>query len=425
MTLWERAKRAIPGGVNSPVRAFGGVGGEPLFMERALGAKIFAEGGREFTDFVLSFGPMILGHNPPAVIEALKGQLTRGLSYGACTRAEVELAELILAQLPFVDMVRLVNSGTEATMTAIRIARGYTGREKILKFRGCYHGHGDSFLIQAGSGALTHGTPSSLGVTAGVARDTLVADYNDLAAVENLFEAEGGNIAAVIVEPVAGNMGVVPPAEGFLGGLRAVTKKFGAVLIFDEVMTGFRLSSGGAAKLFGIEPDMVTLGKVVGGGMPLAAYAGKREIMECVSPLGGVYQAGTLSGNPLAVAAGLAQMKLLLELSPWETLERNAAEFSSAVRKAAAEFGIPVQLNRVGSMFTIFFSETPVTDTKTALAADKARFAEFFHGMLDRGVYLPPSQFEACFTSTAHTQEILGDAATKIREVLETMAVKK
>lgn len=425
MTLWERAKRAIPGGVNSPVRAFGGVGGEPLFMERALGAKIFAEGGREFTDFVLSFGPMILGHNPPAVIEALKAQLARGLSYGACTRAEVELAELILAQLPFVDMVRLVNSGTEATMTAIRIARGYTGRDKILKFRGCYHGHGDSFLIQAGSGALTHGTPSSLGVTAGVARDTLVCDYNDLEAVEKLFDAEGEEIAAVIVEPVAGNMGVVPPAKGFLEGLRAVTKKFGSVLIFDEVMTGFRLSGGGAAKLFNIDPDMVTLGKVVGGGMPLAAYAGKREIMECVSPLGGVYQAGTLSGNPLAVAAGLAQMKLLLELSPWETLDRNAAEFSTAIREAAAEFEIPLCLNRVGSMFTIFFSGEPVTDTRTALAANKDRFAQFFHGMLDRDVYLPPSQFEACFTSTAHTPEVLSDAAKKVREVFETMAVKK
>ena len=425
MTLWERAKKAIPGGVNSPVRAFGGVGGDPVFMERASGAKIFGEGGREFTDFVLSFGPMILGHNPPEVMEVLREQLSRGLSYGACTRAEVELAELILAELPFVDMVRLVNSGTEATMTAIRLARGYTGREKIVKFRGCYHGHGDSFLIQAGSGALTHGTPSSLGVTRGVARDTLVADYNDLEAVEALFKACGEEIAAVIVEPVAGNMGVVPPARGFLEGLRSVTQKFGSVLIFDEVMTGFRLSRGGAAKLFGIEPDMVTLGKVVGGGLPLAAYAGKREIMACVSPLGGVYQAGTLSGNPLAVAAGLAQMRLLLKTSPWDELERNGEAFSKAVREAAAEFGVPIRLNRVGSMFTIFFSEAEVLDTETALAADKARFAEFFHGMLDRGIYLPPSQFEACFTSTAHTPEVLAAAAGKAREVFETMAAKK
>ena len=311
MNLWEKACQVLPGGVNSPVRAFGSVGGTPIFMEKALGPHIYDISGKSYIDLVLSFGPMILGHNPKTVIQALEEQLTRGLSFGACTGREVELAEKILFCLPSMEMLRLVNSGTEATMSAVRVARGYTKREKILKFRGCYHGHGDSFLIQAGSGALTHGVPSSLGVTEGTAKDTLVADYNHLEEVQEIFKTAGNQIAAVIVEPVAGNMGVVPPVPGFLEGLRELCDLYGSLLIFDEVMTGFRLARGGAASLYSVVPDMITLGKIVGGGMPLAAYASRREIMQMVSPLGGVYQAGTLSGNPMAVTAGLAQMEQL------------------------------------------------------------------------------------------------------------------
>lgn len=419
--LWEAACRVIPGGVNSPVRAFGGVGGTPVFMKRADGAYMFDNDGNQYIDFVLSFGPMILGHNPPEVIDALKEQLTRGLSFGACTGAEVELAELILGCTTGMDMVRLVNSGTEATMSAIRVARGFTKRDKIVKFRGCYHGHGDSFLIQAGSGALTHGTPSSLGVTAGVAADTLVVDYNDLEGVKSLFASEGANIAAVIVEPVAGNMGVVTPAKGFLEGLRELCTANGSVLIFDEVMTGFRLSRNGAAGLYNIQPDMITLGKIVGGGMPLAAYAGRKDIMQVVSPLGGVYQAGTLSGNPMAVAAGIAQMKLLLDVSPWDELERSGKRFAENLRSAASDFKLPVQVNQIGSMITLFFSEKPVVDTASALAADAKMFAKFFHGMLERGVYLPPSQFETAFLSIMHTDELLDSVVEKAREVFATL----
>lgn len=418
--LWEAACRVIPGGVNSPVRAFGGVGGTPVFMKRADGAYMYDNDGNQYIDFVLSFGPMILGHNPPEVIDALKEQLTRGLSFGACTGAEVELAELILGCTTGMDMVRLVNSGTEATMSAIRVARGFTKRDKIVKFRGCYHGHGDSFLIQAGSGALTHGTPSSLGVTAGVAADTLVVDYNDLEGVKSLFASEGANIAAVIVEPVAGNMGVVTPAKGFLEGLRELCTANGSVLIFDEVMTGFRLSRNGAAGLYNILPDMITLGKIVGGGMPLAAYAGRKDIMQVVSPLGGVYQAGTLSGNPMAVAAGIAQMKLLLDVCPWDELERSGKRFAENLRSAASDFKLPVQVNQIGSMITLFFSEKPVVDTASALAADAKMFAKFFHGMLERGVYLPPSQFETAFLSIMHTDELLDSVVEKAREVFGT-----
>lgn len=419
--LWEAACRMIPGGVNSPVRAFGGVGGIPVFMKSASGPYMYDNEGKEYVDFVLSFGPMILGHNPPEVIDALKEQLTRGLSFGACTGAEVELAELILSCTTGMDMVRLVNSGTEATMSAIRVARGYTKRDKIVKFRGCYHGHGDSFLIQAGSGALTHGTPSSLGVTAGVAADTLVVDYNDLQGVQKLFASEGNNIAAVIVEPVAGNMGVVTPAKGFLEGLRELCTASGAVLIFDEVMTGFRLSKNGAAGLFNIQPDMVTLGKIVGGGMPLAAYAGRKDIMQVVSPLGGVYQAGTLSGNPMAVAAGIAQMKLLLQVDPWQELECRGKRFAEKIRIAANEFNLPVQVNQIGSMITVFFSDKPVIDTTTALACDAKMFAKFFHGMLERGVYFPPSQYETAFLSIKHSDELLDSVVEKIREVFKTL----
>jgi glutamate-1-semialdehyde 2,1-aminomutase len=412
-SLWALACECIPGGVNSPVRAFGGVGGEPVFMKSGKGAYLYDEAGKAYIDFVLSWGPWILGHTPLAVASALEDQISRGLSFGTCTRGEVELAELILKMVPGMDQVRLVNSGTEATMTAVRIARGYTGRDKIVKFRGCYHGHGDSFLIQAGSGALTHGTPSSLGVTHGTAQDTLVAAYNHLEEVEELFSKYGEEIACVIVEPVAGNMGVVPPRDGFLAGLRQLCTKNGSVLIFDEVMTSFRTARGGCAERFGIKPDMITLGKIVGGGMPLAAYAGKREIMAMVSPLGGVYQAGTLSGNPMAVAAGIAHLKLLDALRPWNALEAAGKSLREGLARAAADADVPVQVNGVGSMFTVFFSEKPVTDTDSALAADTKRFAKFFRSLLADGVYFPPSQFESCFLSTEHSRKILEETIDK------------
>lgn len=415
--LWLKACEKIPGGVNSPVRAFGGVGGTPIFISRAKGPFMYDLEDREYIDLVLSFGPMIFGHNPPVVTEALEKQIQKGLSFGACTEAEVLLADRILSMIQGMDLVRLVNSGTEATMSAVRVARGFTGRDKIVKFKGCYHGHGDSFLIQAGSGALTHGVPSSLGVTQGVAKDTLIASYNHLEEVEVLFEKYSREIAAIIVEPVAGNMGVVPPAPGFLEGLRRLCDATGAVLIFDEVMTGFRLAQGGAAELFGIKPDMITLGKIVGGGLPLAAYAGRREIMEFVSPLGGVYQAGTLSGNPMATAAGLAQINLLEQEKPWAKLAQQGSYLAQALREAASLSHVPVQVNQIGSMLTVFFTEKPVVDTETAMSANASVFARFFHGMLDRGVYLPPSQYETAFLSTAHNEAILNQIAEKAAQV--------
>lgn len=421
MNLWEKACQVLPGGVNSPVRAFGSVGGTPIFMEKALGPHIYDISGKSYIDLVLSFGPMILGHNPKTVIQALEEQLTRGLSFGTCTGREVELAEKILSCLPSMEMLRLVNSGTEATMSAVRVARGYTKREKILKFRGCYHGHGDSFLIQAGSGALTHGVPSSLGVTEGTAKDTLVADYNHLEEVQEIFKTAGNQIAAVIVEPVAGNMGVVPPVPGFLDGLRELCDLYGSLLIFDEVMTGFRLARGGAASLYSVVPDMITLGKIVGGGMPLAAYASRREIMQMVSPLGGVYQAGTLSGNPMAVTAGLAQMEQLLQESPWEKLEASGKKLEDSLIQANKNSSLPIKINRVGSMLTVFFSENPVTDTTTALASNAKLFSKFFHGMLKRGIYLPPSQYEAAFLSTTHDDLILQKIVSAASEVFQEM----
>lgn len=421
MNLWEKACQVLPGGVNSPVRAFGSVGGTPIFMEKALGPHIYDISGKSYIDLVLSFGPMILGHNPKTVIQALEEQLTRGLSFGACTGREVELAEKILSCLPSMEMLRLVNSGTEATMSAVRVARGYTKRKKILKFRGCYHGHGDSFLIQAGSGALTHGVPSSLGVTEGTAKDTLVADYNHLEEVQEIFKTAGNQIAAVIVEPVAGNMGVVPPVPGFLEGLRELCDLYGSLLIFDEVMTGFRLARGGAASLYSVVPDMITLGKIVGGGMPLAAYASRREIMQMVSPLGGVYQAGTLSGNPMAVTAGLAQMEQLLQESPWEKLEASGKKLEDSLIQANKNSSLPIKINRVGSMLTVFFSENPVTDTTTALASNAKLFSKFFHGMLKRGIYLPPSQYEAAFLSTTHDDLILQKIVSAASEVFQEM----
>lgn len=416
--LFERARRVIPGGVNSPVRAFGAVGGTPLFFEEAEGAYLTdAEGGR-FLDYVGSWGPFILGHGHPAVRAALHEQTDRATSFGAPSRLEVELAELLVGLIPGLDMVRLVSSGTEATMSAVRAARGFTEREKFIKFEGCYHGHGDAFLIRAGSGMLTHGAPSSPGVTVGAAADTLVANYNDIESVRELFDANRDEIAAVIIEPVAGNMGVVPAAPEFLAELRELCTANGTVLIFDEVMSGFRVALGGAASIYGITPDLFTYGKIMGGGLPVGAYGGRREIMEVISPVGRVYQAGTLSGNPLAVAAGLATMRTLADVDPYPELERMSGALADGLRAAAGP-DVPVTINRVGSMITLFFTAGPVVDYSSAIVADTAAFGRFFHGMLRRGVYLPPSQFEAWFVSAAHTAADIDRTIDAARATME------
>lgn len=405
VAAFERAKRLIPGGVNSPARAFGGVGGSPLFIDHAEGPWLYDIDGRKYLDYIGSWGPMILGHAHPVVIEAITRAAQRGTSYGAPTEAESELAERIIEAVPSVERVRLVNSGTEATMSAIRVARGVTGRDKIIKFAGNYHGHVDALLVAAGSSAATLGVPDSPGVTAGAGGDTIVLPYNDLPALTLAFEQYAGKIAAVILEPVVGNMGLVVPSADFLRELRELTRADGAILIFDEVMTGFRLSMGGAQQLFGITPDMTTLGKIVGGGMPLGAYGGREEIMRHVLPAGRVFQAGTLSGNPVAVAAGLATLKILAEDPPYEYLETAGKRLGEGLSGAAAEAGIPHQLQRVGSMMTLFFNESPVSNWSDADRSDRAKFARYFWGMIERGVYMPCSQFEALFFSRTHTAE--------------------
>ncbi len=419
--LFQRAQRRIPGGVNSPVRAFKSVGGDPVFIRSAQGPYLNDVEGKRYIDFVGSWGPMILGHDHPAVREAVVEAAAKGLSFGACTEAEVEMAELLCALLPSMEKVRLVNSGTEATMSAVRLARGFTGREKFIKFRGCYHGHGDSFLIEAGSGALTFGQPSSPGVTEGAARDTLLADYNDLASVEALFAANPGGIAALIVEPVPGNMGVVPPAPGFLEGLRSLCDREGALLIFDEVMTGFRLSLQGAQGLYGIRPDLTTLGKVIGGGMPVGAYGGRADIMDRLSPAGPVYQAGTLSGNPLATAAGLAMLREISKPGFYDSLERHSAYWEAGLKQALAGAHLPFTVNRVGSMLTLFFAPAPVNSFTAALRSDTQAYGRFFRGMLNRGVYLAPSQFEAAFLSAAHTEALLDQVAEAVRATVQEL----
>ena len=405
--LLEAAQRLIPGGVNSPVRAFRAVGGEPPFISRGDGAYLWDADGNRYIDYVLSWGPLILGHAHPAVVAGLAEAAGRGTSYGAPTELEVELAELVVDLVPGVEMVRLVNSGTEATMSALRLARAYTGRHKIVKFEGCYHGHADMLLVQAGSGVATLGLPDSPGVPPGATQDTLTAPFNDLAAVERLFEEFPGEIAAVIVEPVAGNAGVIPPVEGFLPGLRQLTEAHGALLVFDEVMTGFRVALGGAQALYSIAPDLTTLGKVIGGGLPVGAYGGKRAIMDTVAPAGPMYQAGTLSGNPLAMTAGLVTLRELRKPGVFDRLLAQTERLCQGIGQAAAEAGIPVYQTRVGTMFSTFFTEVPVTDYASAKESDTERFGRFFQGMLERGVYLAPSQFEAGFTSTAHTTEVI------------------
>ena len=421
--LFERAQTSIPGGVNSPARAFRAVGGDPPFIVRGDGPSLFDADGNEYVDFVGSWGPLILGHRHPAVIEALDGALRTGTSFGAPTEQEVEMAELIGELVPSVEMVRLVNSGTEATMSAVRLARGYTQRDLVVKFTGCYHGHVDSLLVKAGSGLATLGISDSAGVPQSVSATTIPLPYNSVEAVEECFRRHGDQIACVILEPVVGNMGCVPPAEGYLGALREITARHGSLLILDEVMTGFRVALGGAQALYGIRPDLTTLGKVIGGGLPVGAYGGRRDVMEHVAPLGPVYQAGTLSGNPLAVAAGLATLRTLQQTPGiFEQLEANGALLDEGLAGAAQRAGVAVTINRVGSMFTVFFTSSPVTDFDSASNSDTDRFARFFRGMLNAGIYLPCSQFEAAFLSAAHGQAELDKTIAAAESVFTDMA---
>jgi glutamate-1-semialdehyde 2,1-aminomutase len=419
--LFEEAKKHIPGGVNSPVRAFRSVGGDPLFIKKAKGSKVYDADGKAYIDYVLSWGPMILGHAHPKVTAALKRAIASGTSYGAPTELEITLAKMVKKAVPSIEMVRMVSSGTEATMSAIRAARGFTGRDKILKFDGCYHGHGDSLLVKAGSGVATFGLPDSPGVPADLAKHTLTVSFNDLAAVQDVCGRQGEQIACIIVEPVVGNMGCVPPQPGFLEGLRKVCDRYGIVLIFDEVMTGFRVAYGGAQERYKIRPDLTTLGKVIGGGLPVGAYGGKREIMERIAPLGPIYQAGTLSGNPLAMTAGIETLKLLAKPGTYAKLEKLSAELEKGLRDAAREAGVPATFNRVGSMFTAFFTDRTVTDFASAKTSDTTRFGNYFRAMLKNGVNLAPSQFEAAFLSLAHSRADIAKTVEAARKSLKSL----
>ena len=419
--LFEEAVRLIPGGVNSPVRAFGSIGSTPRMIARASGANLWDEDGNKYIDYIGSWGPMILGHNQPEVLEAVVDACARGLSFGAATKIEVDMARLICDSIPSVDMIRMVNSGTEAVMSAIRVARGFTGRDKMIKFSGCYHGHSDGLLVKAGSGAMTSGTPDSAGVPVGCTQDTLTADYNDLESVEALFAQFPEQIACVIVEPVAANMGVVPAEAGFLEGLRYLCTRYGALLIFDEVITGFRLSFGGAQEYFGVRPDLTTFGKIIGAGMPVGAYGGRREIMEMVSPVGPVYQAGTLSGNPVAMAAGYTQLTILRDHPEYyRELNEKADMFFGKLAMAVEAAGKPYQVNHVGSLGCLYFTGEQVRDYESAKTSDTARYAHYCNYMIDHGIYLAPAQFEAMFVSMAHTQQQLDETVDLATEYLMT-----
>jgi len=420
--LFSRAQQVIPGGVNSPVRAFASVGGQPVFISHGKGSRIYDEDGNSYIDYVCSWGPLILGHAHPAVVDAVKSAAENGTTFGAATALEVELAEMIVEAVPSIEMVRLVNSGTEALMSAIRLARGFTGRDKVVKFEGCYHGHSDSLLAKAGSGITTFGLPDSAGVPASLTSDTIVLPYNDLEAVEKLAASIGNEIACIVLEPVAGNMGVVPPKAGYLQGIRDICDRYGIVLIFDEVITGFRLAYGGAQELYGVTPDLTTLGKIIGGGLPVGAYGGRLEIMKYVAPVGPVYQAGTLSGNPLAVSAGIATLKLLQNKKVYDTLLERANLLGQGLVSAVADSGVAVQINSVGSMMTVFFTDESVTDYASAKKADTKRYAKFFQGMLQRGIYLAPSQFEAAFVSLAHSPQDIEDTINAARETFASIA---
>ena len=414
--LFDRAVKVIPGGVNSPVRAYGAIGIAPRFIDRADGCHIYDVDGKEYVDYIDSWGPMILGHNFPEVKESVLKACEKGLSFGCATAIEVEMAEFICDHIPHVDMVRMVNSGTEAVMSAVRVARGFTGKNKIIKFAGCYHGHSDAMLVSAGSGLMTSGVPDSAGVPKGCTEDTMTAVYNDLDSVRALMEQADGQTAAVIVEAVGANMGVVPPKKGFLEGLRKLCDEYGALLIFDEVITGFRLAFGGAAEYFGVTPDLVTYGKIIGAGMPVGAYGGRREIMELVSPVGKVYQAGTLSGNPIAMAAGLTQLKYLYEHQEiYKDLEEKGKRLYGGMEKILAEKNLPYHINHVSSLGSLFFTEQEVVDYTSAKSSDTKAFSEYFKGMLAQGIHMAPSQFEAMFLSVAHTDEIIDQTLEAVR----------
>ena len=414
--LFDRAVKVIPGGVNSPVRAYGAIGIAPRFIDRADGCHIYDVDGKEYVDYIDSWGPMILGHNFPEVKESVLKACEKGLSFGCATAIEVEMAEFICDHIPHVDMVRMVNSGTEAVMSAVRVARGFTGKNKIIKFAGCYHGHSDAMLVSAGSGVMTSGVPDSAGVPKGCTEDTMTAVYNDLDSVRALMEQADGQTAAVIVEAVGANMGVVPPKKGFLEGLRKLCDEYGALLIFDEVITGFRLAFGGAAEYFGVTPDLVTYGKIIGAGMPVGAYGGRREIMELVSPVGKVYQAGTLSGNPIAMAAGLTQLKYLYEHQEiYKDLEEKGKRLYGGMEKILAEKNLPYHINHVSSLGSLFFTEQEVVDYTSAKSSDTKAFSEYFKGMLAQGIHMAPSQVEAMFLSVAHTDEIIDQTLEAVR----------